>query len=51
MGCNCGGNKNQPVRYEYTAPDGTVKVYSSEIEAQAAKIRAGGGSVRQVVTV
>lgn len=47
MGCNC-GSKNQAMKYEFTAPDGSKKVYSSEIEAQAAKIRAQGGAIRQV---
>lgn len=48
MGCNCGGNRSQPQRYEFTAPDGSKKVYNSEIEAQAARIRAGGGDVKVV---
>lgn len=47
MGCNC-GSKNKAMKYEFTAPDGTKRVYNSEIEAQAAKIRAKGGSVRAV---
>lgn len=47
MGCNCGG-KAKTYTYEYTAPDGAKKVYRSEIEAQAAKIRNRGGSIRQV---
>lgn len=47
MGCNC-GQKNQAMRYEFTAPDGSKRVYSSEIEAQAAKIRAQGGTVKAV---
>jgi hypothetical protein len=51
MGCNCGGNKNGAAVYEFTAPDGSKRVYTSEIEAQAAKIRAGGGSVQTVVKV
>lgn len=44
MGCNC-GSKNKAMQYEFTAPDGTTKVYNSEVEAQAAKIRAKGGTV------
>lgn len=47
MGCGC-GSKNQAMKYEFTAPDGTKRIYPSEIEAQAAKIRARGGSIRAV---
>lgn len=43
MGCNC-GKKNAAFTYTYTAPSGEKKVYKSEVEAQAAKIRNGGGS-------
>jgi hypothetical protein len=47
MGCNC-GKKATVTRYEFTSPSGTVRVYNSEVEAQAAKIRAKGGVVRPV---
>jgi hypothetical protein len=45
MGCNCGGNKNASQKFLYTAPNGTQKVYKTEIEARAAKIRNGGGTI------
>lgn len=48
MGCNC-GNKNAKVDWVYTNTNGVQKSYTTEIEANAAKIRAGGtGSVRSV---
>lgn len=43
MGCNC-GKKAAEFKYVYTAPDGTQKTYNKEIEAQAARVRNGGGS-------
>lgn len=43
MGCNCSGTAPAEA-YIYTAPDGTVTAYTSEVQAQAAKIRNGGGS-------
>lgn len=47
IACNC-GNKNKPVNWVYTAPDGSKKTYRSEIEAQAAKVRNRGGTVTTV---
>lgn len=44
MGCNCGG-KTASFTYLYIAPDGTRKVYKTEVEAKAAKIRNGGGTI------
>lgn len=44
MACACGkGNVKQT--WVYTAKDGTTKEYNSEIQARAAVIRAGGGSI------
>lgn len=43
MGCNC-GKKAGSLVYVYTSPAGNTQTYNSEIEAKAAKIRAGGGS-------
>lgn len=38
MACNCGKNKaNQ--KYVYTSPTGQRTTYTSEVQAQAAKIR------------
>jgi len=48
MGCNCGQKTTRNYQWEFTSPSGTVRVYNSEIEAQAAKIRANGGSIKQV---
>lgn len=47
MPCNC-GSKGGAVTYLYTAPDGTSKYYNTEIEAAAAKVRNGGGTVTAV---
>lgn len=44
MGCNCGG-KNAKQRFLYIAPNGQQTVYNTEIEARAAKIRNGGGTI------
>ena len=52
MGCNCGKGKNKPTA---PAPSGGPSVltasggsqeFGSKLEADAAKIRAGGGTVR-----
>ena len=43
MGCNC-GNKGGDKNFLYTAPNGSQKVYTSEIQAKAAKIRNKGGN-------
>lgn len=48
MGCNCGKSKTKSYNYVFTAPDGKRKVYTSEIQAQAAKIKAGGGTYTAV---
>lgn len=41
MGCNC-GNKNAQYDFVYTDSKGRQVTYNSEVEAKAAKIRAGG---------
>lgn len=47
MPCNCGGGKN--TEYVFTDPTtGQQKTYSTEIEAKAAQVRAGGGSIRTI---
>jgi hypothetical protein len=44
MACNCGkGNVKQV--WVYTGKDGSTKEYTSEVQARAAVIRAGGGRV------
>ena len=43
MGCNC-GKGTAAMEHVYTAPDGKQTVYTSEVQAQAAKIRNGGGT-------
>jgi hypothetical protein len=48
MPCNCGGKKGA-TKFVYIAPDGTKSQPTTEIQAKAAKIRAGGaGEVRPV---
>lgn len=48
MGCNC-GNKNSTQSWVYTDVNGVQRSYNTQIEAEAAKVRAGGtGSVRSV---
>ncbi len=48
MACGCGGTKNAKMHYQWTSPTGTTKTYTTQVEAEAAKIRGGGGSVRAV---
>jgi hypothetical protein len=46
MGCNCGGNTNNG--WNYVAPNGSATTYKTEVEALAAKVRAGGvGEVKK----
>lgn len=44
MGCNC-GQKGAAQQYLYAAPNGSQTVYKTEIEAKAAQIRNGGGTI------
>lgn len=47
MGCNCGGQK---IQYQWTYVNhstGERKVYKTEVEARAAQIRNGGGTITQ----
>lgn len=47
MPCNCG--KKKATSYTYTSPTGQTSTYNTEVEAKAAKIRAGGvGEVKVV---
>jgi hypothetical protein len=41
MPCNCGTKQAAKVTYKATLGDGTVKVFSSEIEAKAVARRGG----------
>jgi hypothetical protein len=45
MPCNCGGGqaKNASNKYIYTDGNGRQQSFNTEIEAKAARIRAGGG--------
>jgi t-SNARE complex subunit (syntaxin) len=45
MGCNCGGTKTQAQQFLYVSPKGEAKVYPTEVQARAAQIRNGGGSI------
>jgi len=47
MPCNCGASGGAK-QYLFVAPDGTQKTYQTEIEAAAAKVRNGGGTVTAV---
>ena len=46
MGCNCGGKgrTNQEWVYSFRCE---TKVYKTEVEARAAQIRNGGGTITQ----
>lgn len=48
MACgSCGHGKNAaPTTYIFTAPNGQTKTFKTEVEAKAAQIHAGGGSIR-----
>lgn len=43
MPCSTCGSKNAKMKYIYTDTQGRQHTYSSNIEAKAAQIRAGGG--------
>lgn len=44
MGCGCNkGTSASQLAYKFTAPDGKVTTFNTEVEARAAKIKAGGG--------
>lgn len=45
MGCNC-TKKQGTQSYIYTDPKGRQTVYRTEVEARAAQIRQGGGSIQ-----
>lgn len=47
MGCNCGA-KMPSNRFVYTSPSGQSTEYKSEVEARAAAIRGGGGTVKKL---
>lgn len=47
MACACGKSATKQ-QFNYTAPDGSTKVYKTEIEARAAQIRNGGGTYTAV---
>lgn len=44
MACSSCGQKNKAQKFLYTSPSGEQVLYTSEVQAQAAKIRNGGGS-------
>jgi len=44
MGCNCGKSSAKNVVYDYTFR-GIHKTYKTEVEARAAQIRNGGGTI------
>jgi hypothetical protein len=48
MPCNCGKKKNSS--FVYVSATGQQTTYNTEVEAKAAKIRAGGTGEVKVVT-
>jgi hypothetical protein len=47
MPCNCG--KKAATKFVYVAPNGQSQTFDTEVQAKAAKIRAGGaGEVKPV---
>jgi hypothetical protein len=46
MPCGCGGTGG-PVKWVFTDPNGKVTIYSAQIQAQVAKIKAGGGTITE----
>ena len=59
MGCSCRGGARAGARtpagttvtgYQYTAPDKTVKVFLTPIEAKAERRRNGGGTIVQLTS-
>lgn len=49
MPCNC-GKKRGTATYTYTSATGQTTTYNTEVEAKAAKIRAGGTGEVKVVS-
>lgn len=47
MACGSCGSKTAKKTYKHTASNGTVTVYSSEVEARAAVARKGGSYTAQ----
>lgn len=48
MPCNCkSGGTTAVSTYKYVAPNGTTRIYKSEIEAKAAVARNGGTYTKQ----
>lgn len=46
MACNCGKNRAANTVWKFVSKDGKeTKEYTSEIQARAAVVRAGGGKV------
>jgi len=43
MPCNCG--KKKTTKWVYISPDGKKVVYPTEVQAKAAALRNGGGTV------
>lgn len=48
MACGCQQAKTPQFNYVFVAPNGTQKTYTSEVQARAAQIRAGGGTYQAV---
>lgn len=51
MACGCGGvtaSAGNAGNWEFTAPNGEVKILPTEHDANVARTRAGGGTVRKL---
>lgn len=46
MGCGC--SKAKGSNYLFTDPTGQQQVFTSEVQAKVAKIKAGGGSITTI---
>jgi len=44
--CNCGKKGKAGTTYVFTSPTGVSITYKTEVEAKAAQIRAGGGTIK-----
>jgi hypothetical protein len=48
MGCGCGKTSTPAQAFVYTSPQGKQTTYTSQVQAQAAVIRNGGGEWKAV---
>lgn len=46
----CGGAARPAPKYEVTFPDGSTRIYLTEVEARVAATSAGGGTILRIDT-